>query len=205
MSELDQLRIQSMHIPPIFVYTEAILFWIFFIWFFCLEIQHVRIAARAPSNTQDAGTHRLISMGTKIALLLAFMVSFLPWFVIPLQRLALDAGTALLIVGSLFRQYSIRFLGKYFTAAVIVNVSQPVIENGPYRWIRHPGYTAVFIAFLGIGFALGNWLSPVIFFLELCIVYSRRVIAEEKALLDTIGEPYRVYMSRTKRFIPFVY
>jgi len=122
-----------MHVPPIFAYPEAILSWIFFIWFFYLEIQHLRIVTGAPSNTQDAGTHRIINIGTKIALFLAFMVSFLPWFVISHQCIALDAGTGLLIVGSLFRQYSIRILGKYFTAAVIVNANQPVIENGPYR------------------------------------------------------------------------
>jgi protein-S-isoprenylcysteine O-methyltransferase Ste14 len=38
-----------------------------------------------------------------------------------------------------------------------------------------------------------------------CRVYSRRVKAEEKALLDTIGEPYRAYMARTKRIIPFIF
>jgi protein-S-isoprenylcysteine O-methyltransferase Ste14 len=96
-------------------------------------------------------------------------------------------------------------LGKYFTAAVTVSADQPVIDKGPYHWIRHPGYTAGFVVFLGIGLALGNWLSLIIFFLEICYVYSRRVKAEEKAMLDTIGEPYRAYMARTKRFIPFIF
>ena len=59
--------------------------------------------------------------------------------------------------------------------------------------------------FLGIGLALGNRLSLIIFFLEICYVYSRRVKAEEKALLSTIGEPYRAYMARTKRFVPFIF
>jgi protein-S-isoprenylcysteine O-methyltransferase Ste14 len=194
-----------MHIPPIFVYPEAIIFWIVFIWFFYLEFQHSRIVAGTLSTSQDAGTHRLINVGTKIALFLAFTVSFLPWFVISNQRIALDAGTGLLIVGDLFRQYCIRILGKCFTAAVIVIADQPVIEDGPYHWVRHPGYAAVFIVFLGIGFALGNWLSLIIFFIEVCFVYRRRVIVEEKALLNTIGEPYRAYMARTKRFIPFIF
>jgi protein-S-isoprenylcysteine O-methyltransferase Ste14 len=194
-----------MHEPPVFVYPEAILFWIVFVWSFYLEILHSGIVAGAPSNTQDAGTLRLINIGSDIALFLAFVASFLPWFVIPYPRIALYAGTGLLVVGSLFRRYCIRILGKYFTAAVIVSANQPVIENGPYRWIRHPGYTAGFIMYFGIGLALGSWLSLVVFFLEVYFVYSRRVKAEEKALLDTIGEPYRVYMARTKRFIPYVF
>jgi protein-S-isoprenylcysteine O-methyltransferase Ste14 len=194
-----------MHEPPVFAFAEAALFWVALVWAFLPEIRHSGIVAGAPSNTQDAGTLRLINIGSDIALLLAFALSFLPWLVIPYPRIALYAGTGLLVAGSLLRRYCFRILGKYFTAAVTVSADQPVIDKGPYRWIRHPGYAAGFAMFLGIGLALGNWLSLIIFFLEICYVYSRRVQAEEKALLDTIGEPYHAYMVRTKRFIPFVF
>jgi len=98
-----------MHDPPILAYTEAILFWIVFIWSFSLEISHSGIVAGAPSNPQDAGTLRLINLGTNLALFLAFVVSFLPWLVIPDPRLALYVGTGLLVVGSLFRRYCFEF------------------------------------------------------------------------------------------------
>ena len=194
-----------MYEPPVFAFTEAILFWIAFVWAFLPEIRHSGIVAGAPSNTQDAGTLHLVNIRSDVALLCAFIVSFLPWLVIPYPRIALYAGTGLLVVGSLLRRYCFRILGKYFTAAVTVRADQPVIDKGPYHWIRHPGYAAGFIMFLGIGLALGNWLSLIIFFLEIYYVYSRRVRAEEKALLGTIGEPYRAYMARTKRFVPFVF
>jgi protein-S-isoprenylcysteine O-methyltransferase Ste14 len=194
-----------MHEPPVFAYDEAILFWIVPIWAFYLEILHSGIVAGAPANRQDAGTLRLINVGSNIALLLAFVASFLPWLTLPYPRLALDAGIVLLAAGSLLRRACFRVLGEYFTAAVSVRAGQPVIDRGPYRWIRHPGYTAGFIMFLGIGLALGNWLGLAVFFLEIAIVYSRRISAEEKALLDTLGEPYRAYMARTKRFIPFLF
>jgi len=194
-----------MHEPPVFAFTEAALFWVALVWAFLPEIRHSGIVAGAPSNKQDAGTLRLINIGSNVALLSAFAVSFLPWLVIPYPRIALYAGTGLLVAGSLLRRYCFRALGKYFTAAVTVSADQPVIASGPYRWIRHPGYTAGFVVFLGIGLALGNWLSLIIFFLEICYVYSRRVKAEEKALLSVVGEPYRAYMARTKRFIPFIF
>ncbi len=194
-----------MHEPPVFAYDEAILFWVVFIWFFYRETLHSGIVAGAPANRQDAGTLRLINVGSTIALLLAFAASFLPWLTLPYPRLALDAGIVLLAAGSLLRRICFRILGEYFTAAVTVRAGQPVIEKGPYRWIRHPGYTAGFIVFLGIGLAFGNWLGLAIFFLEIAVVYSQRIKAEEKALLDTLGEPYRAYMARTKRFIPFLF
>jgi protein-S-isoprenylcysteine O-methyltransferase Ste14 len=194
-----------MNEPPVFAFAEAALFWVALVWAFLPEIRHSGIVAGAPSSTQDAGTLRLINIGSDVALLLAFALSFLPWLVIPYPRIALYAGTGLLVAGSLLRRYCFRILGKYFTAAVTVSADQPVIDKGPYRWIRHPGYAAGLIMFLGIGLALGNWLSLIIFFIEICYVYGRRVKAEEKALLGTIGEPYRAYMARTKRFIPFIF
>ena len=133
-----------MHEPPVFAFTEAALFWVAFIWAFLPEIRHSGIVAGAPSNTQDAGTLRLINIGSDVALLSAFIVSFLPWLIIPYPRIALYAGTGLLIAGSLLRRYCFRILGKYFTAAVTVSADQPVIDKGPYRWIRHPGYAAGF-------------------------------------------------------------
>jgi protein-S-isoprenylcysteine O-methyltransferase Ste14 len=193
-----------MYAPPVFEYAESALFWVAFIWAFLPEIRHSGILAGAPTNKQDAGTLLLLNIASDIALLLAFSVSFIPWLVIPHARLALYAGTVLLVGGSLLRRYCFRTLGMYFTAAVTVRVGQPVIDYGPYRWIRHPGYTAGFIIFLGIGLALGSYLSLMIFLLEICLVYSRRISVEEKALLEVIGEPYRKYMRRTKRFIPFV-
>jgi hypothetical protein len=99
-----------------------------------------------PSNTQDAGTLRLINIGSDIALLLAFALSFLTWLVIPYPRISLNLGTALLALGSLLRRYCFWILGKYFTAAVTVSPDQPVIDKGPYRWIRHPGYAAGFLS-----------------------------------------------------------
>ena len=193
-----------MILPPVFAYDEALLFWVAFVWAFIPEIRHSGLLAGDPGNRQDAGTLRLINIASGIALALAFVASFIPWLTIPFPRLALYAGTALLIAGNLLRRYCFRTLGKYFTATVCVKADQPVIDKGPYRWIRHPGYAAGFIMYLGIGLAFGSGLSLLIFFLMIWLVYSRRISAEEKALLEVIGEPYRLYMEHTKRFIPFV-
>jgi len=159
---------------------------------------------RAPLHSQDAGTLRLIIYGNNAASIAGFAVSFLPWFATPWPKFFFIFGTCLLLAGGILRRVCFKTLGKYFTGAVIVNPDQPVIDKGPYRWIRHPSYTAGIMIFLGIGIALGNWLSIIIFFAVPCFIYPRRIKVEEKALLETIGEPYRAYMARTKRFIPFL-
>jgi protein-S-isoprenylcysteine O-methyltransferase Ste14 len=192
------------HISIVFHLPEALLFWTVYVWVSVSEFFLIRKSVRSPSYSQDAGTLRLIMIGNQVAILAGFAASFLPWFVTPWPSVSFIFGTCILFGGGILRRVCFRALGKYFTVAVIVNSDQPVIEHGPYRLVRHPSYTAYFMILVGIGIALGNWLSVVILFAVPCLVYSRRVQTEERALLETIGEPYRAYMSRTKRFIPFL-
>jgi len=191
--------------PMLFTSPEAPLFWVVYLWAFVPEIRIVLQALKGGAGAQDAGTTRLIATINMVAQWAAVAASFLPWLVMSRPRAAFYAGTGLLIVGSLLRRYCFRLLGKYFTGAVIAKADQPVIERGPYRWIRHPSYTAGLIMFFGIGVALGHWVSVAILVLAPCCAYLRRVEVEERALLSSIGEPYRAYMARTKRFVPFVY
>jgi protein-S-isoprenylcysteine O-methyltransferase Ste14 len=127
-------------------------------------------------------------------------------FAIPLHRTLLFAiGIFLMLAGVAFRWYSIRVLGKYFTRQVSVQPGQTVVENGPYRWIRHPSYSGALITLLGVGLVFTNWLSLIAVMFLAFIGYSYRVWVEEKTLVNALGEPYRQYIKRTKRFIPFLY
>lgn len=77
-----------------------------------------------------------------------------------------------------------------------------MVENGPYRHVLHPMYSAYFI--IGCGFLLlsSNWLVGVISPVLLLVMYLMRVSPEEKTMIERFGEPYRQYMKRTGRFLP---
>jgi protein-S-isoprenylcysteine O-methyltransferase Ste14 len=61
-------------------------------------------------------------------------------------------GLTLMVLGIILRQYAIRVLGRYFTREVVTRAGQPVVQNGPYKFIRHPAYTGTLLTMLGIGF-----------------------------------------------------
>ena len=127
-------------------------------------------------------------------------------FSIPWHRTLLFAiGIVLMLAGVAFRWYSIRILGKYFTRQVAIQPGQTVVENGPYRLIRHPSYSGALITIFGLGLAFTNWLSLIVVMVITFIGYSYRVSVEEKILVNALGEAYRQYMQRTKRFVPFLY
>jgi protein-S-isoprenylcysteine O-methyltransferase Ste14 len=96
-------------------------------------------------------------------------------------------------------------LGPFFSGTVHVEKDQPIVERGAYRFLRHPSYTGGFLISTGIGLTLTNWLSVGLMALGSGVGYLFRVRAEERALLETLGEPYRQYMGRTKRFVPFAF
>ena len=114
-------------------------------------------------------------------------------------------GALLVVGGTLFRQWAIRTLGKFFTRSVRVSSDQTVVQDGPYRWVRHPSYTGGMLAAAGVGLALGNVVSLVSILAAILSGFGYRIHIEEKALIEALGEPYRAYRSRTKRLIPFVW
>lgn len=114
-------------------------------------------------------------------------------------------GAALTVAGTLFRQWAIRTLGGYFTRVVRISPEQRVVQEGPYRWVRHPSYTGGMLAAAGVGFALANWISVACLLAAIAPGFAYRIVVEERALVETLGEPYRAYRARTKRLIPFVW
>ena len=106
--------------------------------------------------------------------------------------------------GIAFRYYAMRVLGRYFTFQVDVHSGQTVIEAGPYRYVRHPSYTGALITVLGLGLTLGNWAGLLALVTCVGIGYAYRIHVEEAALVAALGEPYKEYMGRTQRLVPFV-
>jgi protein-S-isoprenylcysteine O-methyltransferase Ste14 len=92
-------------------------------------------------------------------------------------------------------------LGKEWSPQLQLRQEHHLITRGPYAWVRHPMYTAMFG--IGAAFALvsANWIF--IAFAALVIGGSIiRAPREEQMMLAEFGEEYRAYMQRTGRFFP---
>ena len=80
-----------------------------------------------------------------------------------------------------------------------------MIQNGPYKYIRHPSYTGLFLEIVGVGLFLLNWLTIIIILILLFPSLSYRISIEEKILVEAFGNNYTSYQKRTKKLIPFIY
>jgi protein-S-isoprenylcysteine O-methyltransferase Ste14 len=186
----------------------AISFWATYtLWIVLETITSITKRARKDSARQDRGSYRLILGLLWFSLALAFAFPhFLPQATISWRRVSFFwIGIALMLAGLAFRFYSMSLLGRFFTYSVAVHAGQTVIETGPYRYIRHPSYTGGLITLVGLGLALGSWAGLIAILICMGIAYSYRISVEEAALLSALGEPYKLYMHRTTRLIPFLF
>ncbi len=78
---------------------------------------------------------------------------------------------------------------------------QKLVEQGIYRWIRHPIYSGDLLLVLGVELALNSWL--VLLIIPLAAVVYRQAKEEEK-ILSRAFSGYPAYRERTKMFLPFV-
>jgi len=114
----------------------------------------------------------------------------------------LIAGLVVIWLGLVIRVWSIVVLGRSFRTTVEVDVAQPVMSRGPYRWVRHPSYTGVLLIAAGYGLALSTWPGLLVCLVLPEVAILRRIGVEEAELARVIGDPYRKYRDHTKRLIP---
>lgn len=94
----------------------------------------------------------------------------------------------------------IHTLGESWNVTAHVSPSTKVITSGPYRWLRHPNYTAVAVEFACLPVAVGAireamWLSAA----NAMVLWPR--IRAEEALLDRVPG-YREAFAGVPRFLP---
>src|SRR5437773_8158866 len=133
------------------------------------------------------------------------MVWLFPSATVAYRRAFYLFGFVLFLTGLALRWYSIGYLGRYFTVDVSISAEHKLIDSGPYRHIRHPTYTGAVLAFVGLAFCFGNWLTLLFLTVPIIGAFLWRIRIEETALLDALGREYRDYMRRTERLVPWVY
>lgn len=185
----------------------VIVFWALFYGWLASEMWTAFRRRPAPgSELRDRGSAVAVVASTWVGLAIAVAGASIPWTVIDgaARTPLFIAGLVLIVAGVALRQYSIHVLGRSFTVLVATRADQRVVESGPYRWIRHPSYTGGLLSVLGV-ILCGTNLVSFLGLLPVLLGYAYRIRVEEAALLDALGDPYRDYMRRTRRLVPFLY
>jgi protein-S-isoprenylcysteine O-methyltransferase Ste14 len=119
--------------------------------------------------------------------------------------IVVGTGVAMVIAGMAFRVWAI-MINRWFTATVRVQKGQQVIQNGPYRVVRHPSYLGSLVAVTGSTLVLEAYASSLIALICMGTAYYFRIQYEEQTLIEGLGGMYADFCrSRKFRIIPFIW
>jgi len=79
-----------------------------------------------------------------------------------------------------------------------------IVDTGIYRFVRNPMYLGNIIFVAGLAIVLHSWVTLAVL-AALMVWYEIRVREDEANLAQIFGEVYTSYLSRTRRWIPYIY
>jgi methyltransferase len=163
-----------------------------------ISARHRRALAAAGASTVHephfkwmALLHTAILAGAALEVV-ALHRPFVPALAIP--------ALALLIAATWTRWWVIQTLGQHWNVGVMDSTRQGVVDTGPYRWVRHPNYTAVFVELLALPLVHTAWITAVLGGVAHVFVLRARIAAEDRVLLANAD--YQGRMGNKPRFLP---
>jgi methyltransferase len=98
------------------------------------------------------------------------------------------------------RWWVIRTLGEHWNVQVMDSTRLGVITGGPFRFVRHPNYAAVFSEMLALPLIHTAWITAAAGSLAHIFVLAQRLSTEERVLFA--NPDYRAAMAGKPRFLP---
>ena len=92
-------------------------------------------------------------------------------------------------------------LGENWSATVTLKEGHELISSGPYRYMRHPIYSGMLLAFVGTALALGEYRALISVGIVVVAFYTKAK-KEELFLTQEFGEKFREHSRRTGMFLP---
>lgn len=156
-----------------------------------------QIVADGGAKITDPKFVWMVALHTAVLIGAALEVVFLRRPLLP----ALAAiSFVLFLIANIVRWWVIRTLGEHWNVQVMDSTKLGVITTGPFRYVRHPNYAAVFLEMFFLPLIHTAWITAIAGSIAHVIVLSQRLATEEKVLF---ADPaYRAAMSSKPRFVP---
>lgn len=173
-----------------------------------LRIFELRVSKKHQQEMLQRGARKIadprfrwmVLVHTGVLLGSACEVVFLKRPLIP----ALAGVMVVLFLGAnTVRWWVIRTMGEHWNVQVVDSTPLGVITSGPFRYVRHPNYAAVFVEMVALPLIHTAWITATLGGLAHVLVLTQRISAEERVLLANAD--YRAAMARKARFVPGIF
>lgn len=129
---------------------------------------------------------------------IALLMILTNWLIVPWWTFLLLGSSGFLA----FWAMAVMRLGNFNVVPYPV-VNGNMVTAGPYRVIRHPMYTSIFIFVFALLAGQFDYLKLIISIVLVTVLVIKMIY--EEGLLCNHFTDYRAYMQKTKRVIPFVW
>ncbi len=157
---------------------------------------------RVVNSTKEKSLLFLMALGLLLMPLLWIFTPFLERFRIDFPLWVRLIGIAVSIGSLFYFQWIHKTLGDNWSPTLEIRKGHQLIKTGPYKTIRHPMYTQIWLWTIAQVFIISNWVAGFSGIIVWAILYFSRVSSEENMLKENFGDEYAEYMKQTGRVFP---
>lgn len=150
--------------------------------------------------TRLAGALGLVGLAATI--IQVVRPDWIGWAQLPFPAWLRWFGVSAALLGFVLLQWAQVTLGRNWSDTPRMIRGQALVTSGPYRWIRHPIYTAFLLILGATLFISANWLIGFSWTGMTALEILSRIEFEERLMLEYFGDQYRQYMNQTGRLLP---
>ncbi len=147
-------------------------------------------------------TFTLAFLGMLIIPLVYIFTGWLEMFSMNLPDWARLCGPVIGAFGLILLWWVHQTLGFHWAPIPEIEKDHKLLMEGPYRYVRHPMYTAFYMLIIGTWLALSNWMVGAMSVFSWYIFCRVRIRHEENVLIKEFGDEYREYMKRAGSLLP---
>jgi protein-S-isoprenylcysteine O-methyltransferase Ste14 len=109
-------------------------------------------------------------------------------------------GHLLVVVGACVAILSQRHMGASWRIGAAEGELGPIVDSGPFAISRNPVFVGQALLFVGLFIVLPGLIQAALT-LALLVAIALQVRIEERVLAQTLGQPYRDYRRRVRRWL----
>jgi methyltransferase len=164
-----------------------------------LSRRHQRaLAATGAAPLPEPVFGAMVALHT--AILAGAVIEVLVWHRPFVDAIAVPA-LVLFALANLLRFWVIATLGVHWNVRVVRSMPLGVVTSGPYRFVRHPNYLAVFVELAALPLIHGAVITAILGAALHAAILRRRVALEESVLMT--DDAYRRAFGNKRRFVPW--
>jgi methyltransferase len=156
-----------------------------------------QLIARGAAKVDEPRFRWMVLLHTAVLVGAAVEVVFLKRPFIPLLAAVMFV---IFLAANAVRWWVIHTLGDHWNVQIMDSTGLGVITTGPFRFVRHPNYAAVFTEMIALPLIHTAWITAIVGTIAHAGVLAQRLAMEERVLFA--NPDYRAAMAGKPRFLP---